>query len=57
MHYKTLKKVLFKKIYLTASGGPFLDKSIKRLKKVNIKQVINHPNWKMGKKYQQTLQL
>ena len=45
-----IEKNLIEKIYLTASGGPFLDKSIKRLKKVNIKQVTNHPNWKMGKK-------
>ena len=45
-----IEKNLIEKIYLTASGGPFLDKSFKKLKKVNIKQVINHPNWKMGKK-------
>ena len=45
-----IEKKLIEKIYLTASGGPFLDKSIKKLKKVNIKQVTNHPNWKMGKK-------
>ena len=50
MHYKNIEKNLIEKIYLTASGGPFLDKSLKKLKKVNIKQVINHPNWKMGKK-------
>tara|TARA_B000000609_G_scaffold156096_1_gene148099 strand:+ start:137 stop:1300 length:1164 start_codon:yes stop_codon:yes gene_type:complete len=47
---KNIEKNLIEKIYLTASGGPFLDKSSKKLKKVNIKQVINHPNWKMGKK-------
>ena len=45
-----IEKSLIEKIYLTASGGPFLDESIKKLKKVNIKQVTNHPNWKMGKK-------
>ena len=45
-----IEKNLIEKVYLTASGGPFLDKSIKNLKKVNIKQVVNHPNWKMGKK-------
>ena len=47
---QNIEKNLIEKIYLTASGGPFLDKSIKKLKKVNIKQVTNHPNWKMGKK-------
>ena len=45
-----IEKNLIEKIYLTASGGPFLDKTLKKLKSVNIKQVINHPNWKMGKK-------
>ncbi len=45
-----IKKNLIEKIYLTASGGPFLDNSFKKLNKVNIKQVTNHPNWKMGKK-------
>ena len=47
---QNIEKSLIEKIYLTASGGPFLDESIKKLKKVNIKQVTNHPNWKMGKK-------
>ena len=45
-----IEKNLIEKIYLTASGGPFLDKSFQKLKKVNINQVTNHPNWKMGKK-------
>ena len=45
-----IEKNLIEKIYLTASGGPFLGKSLRKLKKVNIKQVTNHPNWKMGKK-------
>ena len=47
---KDIEKNLIEKIYLTASGGPFLDKSLRNLNKVNIKQVTNHPNWKMGKK-------
>ena len=37
-------------IYLTASGGPFLNFPISRFKKINIKQALKHPNWKMGKK-------
>ena len=45
-----IEKNLIEKIYLTASGGPFLENSLKKLNKVNIKQVTNHPNWKMGKK-------
>ena len=36
------------KIILTASGGPFLNKKIK--KNTSQKEAINHPNWKMGKK-------
>ena len=47
---QNIEKNLIEKIYLTASGGPFLDKTLKKFKKVNIDQVINHPNWKMGKK-------
>ena len=37
-----------KKIIITASGGPFLKKKIKR--KINVSDALNHPNWKMGKK-------
>ena len=47
---KSIDKNLIDQIFLTASGGPFLQKSSKKLKKVNIKQAINHPNWKMGRK-------
>ena len=36
------------KIYLIASGGPFLNKKIKYNEKQ--KNVLKHPNWKMGKK-------
>ncbi len=43
-------KHLVSKIYLTASGGPFLNASKKKLNYVNVKNVINHPNWSMGKK-------
>jgi len=39
-----------KKIFLTASGGPFLNYKISKLRKVNPLQAIKHPKWKMGKK-------
>ena len=39
-----------KKIYLTASGGPFLNYSLSQLKKVKPLHAIKHPKWKMGKK-------
>ena len=38
------------KIYLTASGGPLLNVSREKKKNINIKDVLNHPTWKMGKK-------
>ena len=39
-----------KKVYLTASGGPFLNYTLKELKKVKPQEALNHPKWKMGKK-------
>ena len=39
-----------KKIYLTASGGPFLNTDANLLRKVSLKAAINHPTWKMGYK-------
>tara|TARA_Y100000816_G_C26089586_1_gene575580 strand:+ start:341 stop:1507 length:1167 start_codon:yes stop_codon:yes gene_type:complete len=39
-----------KKIYLTASGGPFLDKKLENIKNIEPKYALKHPNWKMGKK-------
>ena len=39
-------------LYLTASGGPFLNQKLKNLKNVSLNKALNHPNWKMGKKYQ-----
>ena len=38
------------KIYLTASGGPFLNLNKRKLNKINVSQALKHPNWKMGKK-------
>jgi len=37
-------------VYLTASGGPFLNKKKKFYNKSLVKDVIKHPKWKMGKK-------
>ena len=42
------KKV--KKIYLTASGGPFFNKKKLYKNKVKPSEALKHPNWKMGKK-------
>ncbi|MDU0460599.1 MAG: 1-deoxy-D-xylulose-5-phosphate reductoisomerase [Geobacteraceae bacterium] len=38
------------KIILTASGGPFLNTPAEQLKKVTVRDALNHPNWSMGKK-------
>ena len=38
------------KIYITASGGPFLKKKISSFKNIKVKNAIKHPNWQMGKK-------
>ena len=40
----------YKKIYLTASGGPFLKRKFNNLTKVSFKEASNHPKWKMGYK-------
>ena len=39
-----------KKIYITASGGPFIDYKIIDFKNIKIKHALKHPNWSMGKK-------
>ncbi|MBM3245180.1 MAG: 1-deoxy-D-xylulose-5-phosphate reductoisomerase [Candidatus Omnitrophica bacterium] len=39
-----------KRIYLTASGGPFRKINGSRLKKVSVRDCLAHPRWKMGRK-------
>ncbi len=38
------------KIYITASGGPFLNMRKTKLKNIKPKQAIKHPKWSMGRK-------
>ena len=38
------------KIILTASGGPFLDRSLAEMRGVTPAQAVAHPNWSMGAK-------
>ena len=38
------------KVVLTASGGPFLKKSLAEMKDVSPGKALLHPNWKMGNK-------
>ena len=39
-----------KKIYITASGGPFRGYSRAELEDVSVEQALNHPKWTMGRK-------
>ncbi|HIP43666.1 MAG TPA: 1-deoxy-D-xylulose-5-phosphate reductoisomerase [Aquifex aeolicus] len=39
-----------KYVYLTASGGPFKDKSLDELKDVSVEEALKHPRWNMGAK-------
>lgn len=38
------------KIYLTASGGPFLNRPISEYNHITKNEALNHPNWEMGQK-------
>ncbi len=38
------------KLILTASGGPFLNRSLKDFDTITVEEALNHPNWSMGKK-------
>jgi len=38
------------KIYITASGGPFLNRKLSDFKNIKVRNAIKHPNWRMGKK-------
>ena len=39
-----------KKIFITASGGPFLKLPKKQFSNISVKKALTHPNWRMGKK-------
>lgn len=39
-----------RRIYLTASGGPFVDFTEEQLSRVTPEQALKHPKWNMGKK-------
>ncbi len=45
-----IDKKSIEKIYLTASGGPFLNYPLKKMKNIKPAQAVKHPKWKMGKK-------
>jgi 1-deoxy-D-xylulose-5-phosphate reductoisomerase len=39
-----------RRIILTASGGPFLNRPLSELGRVTVEEALRHPNWVMGKK-------
>jgi len=39
-----------RKILLTASGGPFLDRDLSSFDSITPEQAVAHPNWSMGRK-------
>src|SRR5947209_9595284 len=39
-----------KTVWLTASGGPFLNKPKAEFESITVEQALNHPTWKMGKR-------
>lgn len=44
------KKEEVRRLILTASGGPFRNKSYEELERVSVKCALNHPTWNMGPK-------
>ena len=39
-----------KQLWLTASGGGFLHKSIDQMRQASVQDAVKHPNWSMGQK-------
>ena len=39
------------KVFITASGGPFLNYKLKQFNHIKPSDALKHPKWKMGKKY------
>ena len=44
------KKEDIERIYITASGGPFINLPKKKFKKIKLRDALKHPNWNMGNK-------
>jgi 1-deoxy-D-xylulose-5-phosphate reductoisomerase len=44
------KNINIEKVFITASGGPFNNYSLKKFKSIKPQQALKHPNWRMGKK-------
>ncbi|MFN9690943.1 MAG: 1-deoxy-D-xylulose-5-phosphate reductoisomerase [Vampirovibrionales bacterium] len=48
LHHSPIKSV--RKMWITASGGPFRGYSLEQLKQVTKADALKHPNWVMGQK-------
>ena len=44
------KQEKIEKLFITASGGPFINLPKNQFRKIKISDALKHPNWKMGKK-------
>jgi 1-deoxy-D-xylulose-5-phosphate reductoisomerase len=47
---KNQNKENIDRLYITASGGPFINLPIKKFSKIKTSDALKHPNWRMGKK-------
>ena len=48
LHDNNIKDI--EKIFITASGGPFINLPKNKFNKIRLKDALRHPNWIMGKK-------
>jgi len=39
-----------RKLWLTASGGPFLQQQFEQMQQASVAEAVKHPNWSMGQK-------
>lgn len=44
------KEETIRRLILTASGGPFLNRDSSEFENISVSEALNHPNWKMGNK-------
>lgn len=44
------KRSALERLFITASGGPFIDKPANQLARVSPQDALKHPNWQMGPK-------
>ena len=50
IHQCLSKREEVEKLIITASGGPFRNKTIEDIKNASVEETLHHPRWNMGKK-------